>query len=80
MRQGVCRATLTRKGRVYATGKLPSKLHTRRAVLAGNYTLKVAGKTYPALVAQGKRRHRPARYAVTRLRQTARTRQPGTVR
>src|SRR4051794_16328015 len=27
------------------------KLHTRRAVLAGNYTLKVAGKTYPALVA-----------------------------
>lgn len=47
VRQGVRRATLTRKGRVYATGKL----HTRRAVLAGNYTLKVAGKTYPALVA-----------------------------
>lgn len=51
VRQGVRRATLTRKGRVYATGKLPGKLHTRRAVLAGNYTLKVAGKTYPALVA-----------------------------
>jgi hypothetical protein len=40
------RAKLVRKSRVYAAGKLPGKLKTRRAVRPGRYTLKVGHERY----------------------------------
>jgi hypothetical protein len=42
------RAKLVRKGRVYAAGKLPGKLKTRRAVRPGRYTLKVGHEQVPS--------------------------------
>jgi hypothetical protein len=44
------RAKLLRKSRVYAAGKLPGKLKTRRAVRPGRYTLKVGHERYRAIV------------------------------